>query len=137
MAETRLRDWMSETAKAPALVVAERTTVADAGRRRIKELARKGRKVDTTLANYESEIRVHFDPYFGETPLSQVEADDVEGFLDACFDAGLAAKTVRNLYTHQSGIFKFAVRKRWTHTSPCHEVEKILLTPLNQIQDRS
>jgi integrase len=123
MAEARLRDWISETAKAPP-PVAERTTVADAGRRRIKELARKGRKVDTTLANYESEIRVHFEPHFGETPITQLDSDDIERFLDSCFNAGLAAKTVRNLYTHLSGIFEFAVRKRWAHTNPCREVEK-------------
>jgi integrase len=123
MAEARLRDRISETANAPPRVT-ERTTVGDAGRRRIKELARKGRKVDTTLANYESEIRVHFEPHFGETPISQLAADDIEGFLDACFNAGLAAKTVRNLYTHLSGVFEFAVRKRWAHTNPCKEVDK-------------
>jgi integrase len=123
MAEARLRERMSETLKAPPNVT-ERTTVGDAGRVRIKELARKGRKVDTTLANYESEIRVHFEPHFGQTPIAQLDADDVEAFLDACFNAGLAAKTVRNLYTHLSAIFEFARRKRWTHANPCREVEK-------------
>ncbi len=123
MAEARLRERMSETSRAPSRVT-ERITVGDAGRKRIEELARKGRKVDTTLANYESEIRVHFDPYFGETSIAQLEPDDVEAFLDACFSAGLAAKTVRNLYTHLSGIFEFARRKRWTHTNPCKEIEK-------------
>jgi integrase len=123
MAEARLRERMSEMSRAP-LRVTERITVGDAGRQRIKELARKGRKVDTTLANYESEIRVHFEPYFGETAIAELDADDVEAFLDACFSAGLAAKTVRNLYTHLSGIFEFARRKRWTHTNPCREVEK-------------
>jgi integrase len=123
MAEARLGDQISETAKAPPRVV-ERTTVGDARTRRIKELVRKGRKVDTTLANYESEIRVHLEPYFGDVPLSQLVAEDVEGFLVACFNAGLAAKTVRNLYTHLSGIFQLGVRKRWTHTNPCKEVEK-------------
>jgi integrase len=123
MAEARLRDRISETANAPPRVT-ERTSIGEAGRRRIKELARKGRKVDTTLANYESEIRIHFEPHFGETPISQLGPDDIERFLDACFNAGLAAKTVRNLYTHLSGIFEFAVRKRWTHTNPCKEVEK-------------
>ena len=123
MAEARLRERMSESLKAPPNVT-ERTTVGDAGRVRIKELARKGRKVDTTLANYESEIRVHFEPHFGQKPIAQLDADDVEAFLDACFNAGLAAKTVRNLYTHLSGIFEFARRKRWTHANPCREVEK-------------
>src|SRR5436305_5407483 len=123
MAEARLRDRISETANAPPRV-AERTTVGEAGRRRITELARKGRKVDTTLANYESEIRVHFEPHFGETPISQLDSDDIERFLDSCFNAGLAAKTVRNLYTHLSGIFELAVRKRWAHTNPCKVVDK-------------
>ena len=123
MAEARLRARISETANAPPQVT-ERMTVGETGRRRIKELARKGRKVDTTLANYESEIRVHFEPHFGETPISQLGPDDVEAFLDASFNAGLAAKTVRNLYSHLSGIFEFALRKRWTHTNPCREVEK-------------
>jgi integrase len=123
MAETRLRERMSETLKAPPRVT-ERITVGDAGRVRIKDLARKGRKVDTTLANYESEIRVHFEPHFGQTPIAQLDPDDVEAFLDQCFNAGLAAKSVRNLYTHLSGIFEFARRKRWTHANPCREVEK-------------
>jgi hypothetical protein len=50
MAEARLRDRISEMSNV-APRVTERATVGDAGRRRIKELARKGRKVDTTLAN--------------------------------------------------------------------------------------
>ena len=76
------------------------------------------------LANYESEIRVHFDPHFGEAPIADIDADAVERFLDACFEAGLAAKTVRNLYTHLGGVCEFAVRKRWSHRNPCKEVEK-------------
>jgi len=43
---------MTETDSAPAPVT-ERLTVEDVGKRRIRELARRGRKQDTTLANYE------------------------------------------------------------------------------------
>lgn len=49
----------------------------------IKQLARSGRKPDTTLANYESEIRVHFVPHFGEMSVDEITADDVEDFIDA------------------------------------------------------
>jgi integrase len=36
----------------------------------------------------------------------------------------LAISTVAKLYTHLSGIFDFAIRKRWCRTNPCKEVDK-------------
>jgi len=123
---------MLETNAAPP-PVAGRMTVAEVGDRRIKQLARSGRKPDTTLANYESEIRIHFAPHFGETTVDEINADDVEDFIDACLDAedridrGLAelsVKTVRNLYVHLNGIFEFAISKGWAHANPCRAVDK-------------
>jgi integrase len=131
-AEARLRELMLQTDSAPPPLI-ERITVAEVGDRRIKQLARSGRKPDTTLANYESEIRIHFTPFFGEKAVDEITADDVEDFIDACFDAedrldrGLAAlsvKTVRNLYVHLNGIFEFAVSKGWTYANPCRTVDK-------------
>ncbi len=131
-AEARLRELMLQTDSAPPPVT-ERMTVADVGDRRIKQLARSGRKPDTTLANYESEIRIHFAPHFAEKTVDEITADEVEDFIDACFDAedrldrGLAAlsvKTVRSLHVHLNGIFEFAVSKGWAHTNPCRTVEK-------------
>ena len=131
-AEARLRELMLETNAAPP-PVAGRMTVAEVGDRRIKQLARSGRKPDTTLANYESEIRIHFAPHFGETTVDEINADDVEDFIDACLDAedridrGLAelsVKTVRNLYVHLNGIFEFAISKGWAHANPCRAVDK-------------
>jgi Phage integrase, N-terminal SAM-like domain len=123
---------MLETTTAPALIT-ERMTIADVGDRRIKHLARSGRKPDTTLANYEAEIRIHFGPYFNDTPVDDISADDVEDFIDACLDAedraerGLAplsVKMVRNLYVHLNGIFEFAVSKGWCHANPYRAVDK-------------
>ena len=54
---------MAATDSAPSPVT-ERLTVEEVGKRRIRELVRRGRKQDTTLANYESEIRCHFVPHF-------------------------------------------------------------------------
>ena len=85
-AEARLRELMLETTTAPPPVT-ERMTVAEVGDRRIKQLARSGRKPDTTLANYESEIRIHFVPHFAEKPVDDITADDVEDFIDGCLDA--------------------------------------------------
>ncbi len=131
-AEARLREIMLETNSAPP-PIAERMTVAEVGDRRIKQLARSGRKPDTTLANYESEIRIHFAPHFGQKPVDEITADGVEDFIDACLDAGeridrglaeLSVKTVRNLYVHLNGIFEFAISKGWAHANPCRAVAK-------------
>lgn len=131
-AEARLRELMLETNAAPP-PVAERMTVAQVGDRRIKYLVRSGRKPDTTLANYESEIRIHFAPHFGETAVDEITANDVEEFIDACLDAEdrfdrglteLSVKTVRNLYVHLNGIFEFAVSKGWARANPCRAVDK-------------
>jgi integrase len=123
---------MLETASAPE-PVAERLTIAEVGDRRIKHLGRTGRKPDTTLANYESEIRIHFTPYFGDTTVDSITAGDVEDFIDACLDendrrdrglAPLSVKTVRNLYVHLHGIFEFSISKGWCHINPCRAVDK-------------
>lgn len=131
-AEARLRELILETKTAPPPVT-ERLTVAEVGSRRIKHLARSGRKPDTTLANYESEIRIHFAPHFADKPVDDITADDVEDFIDGCFDAAdrlgrglapLSVKTVRNLYVHLNGIFEFALSKGWCHANPCRVVDK-------------
>jgi integrase len=131
-AEARLRELMLETKSAPAPIT-ERMTVADVGDRRIKHLARSGRKPDTTLANYESEIRIHFAPHFEDTPIDEITPDEVEDFIDASLDdddridrglTPLSVKTVRNLYVHLNGIFEFAISKGWCHVNPCRAVDK-------------
>jgi site-specific recombinase XerD len=125
---------MGETIKAPPpSAVDGRMTISEVGTRRIATLARKGRRPDTTLANYDADIRLHFAPFFGEKPIGRITAEDVEEFLDSCLvaelrvDRGqrpLAVSTVAKLYTHLSGIFDFAIRKRWWHANPCREVDK-------------
>jgi integrase len=131
-AEARLRELMLEVDSAP-LPVAERMTIAEVGDRRIKQLTRTGRKPDTTLANYESEIRIHFVPHFADKPVDEITADDVEDFIDGCLDAEdrldrglgeLSVKSVRNLYVHLNGIFDFAISKGWCHINPCRHVDK-------------
>jgi integrase len=113
---------MAATDSAPA-PVSERLTLDEVGKRRIRELVRRGRKQDTTLANYESEIRCHFVPHFAEKPIAEIGEDDVADFLDACLNER-SIKTVRNLYVHLNAIFEFATRKRWCHANPCKLVDK-------------
>jgi integrase len=89
----------------------------------LRQLALKGRESSTT-ENYESYLRVHIEPHFGETPITQVTAEDVEEFLDGCLDSGLSVKSTLNYLGFLHGIFDFAVRKHWAQINPCDEVEK-------------
>ncbi len=68
-AEARLRELMLEGGRCTA--ASDRTADAwqEVGDRRNKQLARIGRKPDTTLANYESEMRVHYNAFFEEKPI--------------------------------------------------------------------
>ena len=124
---------MSEHAKAPPPVIDGRMTIAEVGARRIANLARKGRQPDTTLSNYEADIRLHFAPFFGETPVDGITVEEVEEFIDRCLDDELRAardqrplkvSTVAKLYAHLSGIFDCAIRKRWCSADPYKEVDK-------------
>jgi hypothetical protein len=107
-AQARMLEAMTETDSAPAPVT-ERLTIEEVGKRRIRELARRGRKQDTTLANYEPEIRCHFFEFairkrwchanpckLVDKPASVADDDAEIRFLDqAELDALLAAPAPR------------------------------------------
>ncbi len=123
MAEARLRELMSETATAPPAVT-ERLTVEQVGVRLIKHLRAKGRK-HSTLESYESYIRVHLAPFFGDTPISEITCDDVEDFIEACItDRHQSIKSTRNYLGFLHSLLDFAIRKRWTYENPCRLVDK-------------
>jgi integrase len=120
MAEARLRKLISELTVAP---VYERMTVAEAGERLIRHLTTKGRKASTTVG-YESYLRVHVAPVFGEKPISEITKEDVEDFIAVCLDNGQSVKSTRNYLGFLHSIFDFAIRKGWAVANPCKAVEK-------------
>src|SRR5207248_7219005 len=76
-AEARLRELISETDAAPP-PIAERVTIRQAGERLIRQLVLQSRKPSTT-ENYSSYLKTHIEPYFGSKPVSEIDAEDVEG----------------------------------------------------------
>lgn len=120
-AEAKLRDLISETSTAPP-PAAEGMTVEQVGSRLITQLKAKNRK-PSTVENYESYLRVHLAPHFGETPVSEITVDDVEDFIEQCL-AEHSIKSTHNYLGLLHGIFDFAIRKRWAYENPCRLVEK-------------
>jgi hypothetical protein len=120
MAEARLRKLIAEVTVAP---VYERMTVREVGERLVKHLVTRGRKPSTT-AGYESYLRVHIGPFFGEKPIADVTKEDVEEFVAVCLDDGQSIKNTRNLLGFLHSVFDFGLRKGWVVTNPCKAVEK-------------
>jgi integrase len=120
MAEARLRKLMSEVTVAPLY---ERMAVEEAGQRLIQHLVTKGRKASTTVG-YESYLRVHVAPFFGEKPIGDISKDDIEEFVASCLDNDQSIKSTRNYLGFLHSIFDFALRKGWVVANPCKTVEK-------------
>jgi integrase len=120
MAEARLRKLMSEVTVAP---VYERMTVEEAGERLIQHLVTRGRKASTTVG-YQSYLRVHVAPFFGDKPIANITKEDIEEFIVVCFDNDQSIKSTRNYLGFLHSVFDFALRKGWVVANPCKAVEK-------------
>jgi integrase len=128
MAEARLRKLMAEVTVAPLY---ERMTIEEAGERLIQQLVTKGRKASTTVG-YESYLRVHVAPFFGEKSIGEITKEDIEEFIAACLDNDQSVKSTRNYLGFLHSIFDFALRKGWVIANPCKSVEKPEVTDEDQ-----
>ena len=98
-------------------------TVREAGERLIDHLDALGRK-RSTLGDYESFLRVHLAPYFGETVLERIGRAEVEGFVAAKRREGKATKSVLNYLGLLHSIFAYAERRGLARGNPVKLVDK-------------
>jgi integrase len=119
-AEARLRSLMQEvTAARPA----ERVTVEEAGQRYIDELRLLGRK-PSTIKDYEIIFSRHLVPTLGTKPIDRVTPDEVSGLVRRKLQKGLAASTIHHVLNVLSGIFRYAIERRWASTNPVAAVKR-------------
>jgi hypothetical protein len=67
-------------------------------------------KKETTARGYETNIRAHFLPRFGEVQLSQISIETVQEFLNAKNAEGKSVQTIKNLKWGLSSIFVAAMK---------------------------
>jgi integrase len=111
-----------EVEAAPPPPVEERT-LAQVGESYLRELGTRGRR-RPTLGDYESYLRVHLVPFFDGTPLRKIGRAEVEAFMAAKLQAGLAPKSVRNYLGLLHSLFEYAERRDWAHGNPCRLVDR-------------
>jgi integrase len=143
-AEARLRELMAEVTAADVRTASSATrrphhyTVAELGDIFI-EHAREVRGLKgTTLTDYESHVRVHLAPFFGDLPIQRIDAKRIEAFvahLKKKRGQGrrggkpLSPKSICNYLGTLSALLNFAVRKKWIPASPMTAVD---LPPLHE-----
>ena len=119
-AEARLRTLHDELSATPP--VAERLSVAEVGLRYLRHLSAQGRK-RSTLMDYESMLRVHVQPFFGELSLERVGRHEIEAFIAQKVGEGRAPKSIRNELGLLHSIFTYAEKQGWARGNPCKLVD--------------
>lgn len=115
-AEAALRKLAETTRPAAA---GDRVTIEQCAEAYIDDARRRGRK-RSTLANIESEMRVHLAPVLGGRSMQSVTRQDVRDLIVVLERKGLAAKTIRNVLGTLSALYRFAAHpdRRWAAENP-------------------
>lgn len=100
----------------------ETVSVKLAGERYLAHLRSLGRR-RSTLMDYESYLRVHLVPFFAETPLQQIDEDDIDAFIAYERGEGKAPKSIRNWLGFLHSIFAYAEKRKWSQGNPCKLVD--------------
>jgi len=119
-AERELQRLIGEDLQAPARTDA---TVGEVGRALVRHLTALGRK-RSTVGDYESCIRVHLEPFFGEKPLACIEPSDVESFIAAKTREGCAPKSILNYLGLLHSIFTHGERRGAATRNPVKLVDR-------------
>ncbi len=120
-AEGRLRKLIEELERTP--IATERLTVEDVGARYVTHLTAHGRRRSTVM-DYESSLRVHLVPFFGDLSLEKIGRSDIEDFVAEKLADGKEPKSVRNYLGLLHSLFAYAEKQEWTRGNPCKLVEK-------------
>jgi integrase len=97
--------------------------------RELKLATKKG----TTVQGYETNIRVHYLPYFGDRLLSEIDIESVQTFLNLKKAAGKSFHTLKNLKWVLSSIFTAAVKYGYVQSNPVRGAD----LPPEQIREQA
>jgi len=100
-----------------------RASVEDGAELVLARARARGRKLSTVMA-YESVIRVHLVPFFGERPLHEIGRREIEAFARQMTRNGRSVKTTFNALGILHSIFEAARREEWVAANPCTLVDK-------------
>jgi integrase len=77
----------------------------------------------TTVHGYETNIRAHYLPEFGDRDLSDISAEDVQTFINQKRLEGKAHQTLKNLKWGLSSIFESAIKYGYISVNPASRAD--------------
>jgi integrase len=75
------------------------------------------------MAAYDSHLRIHILPRFGQTPLTRINRHTLKLFVKQLHDQGLANSTITSIMALLSMLLREAVADRRIGTNPCHQLK--------------
>ncbi len=87
----------------------------------------------TTVHGYETNIRAHYLPVFGDMQLSEISIEVVQAFLNQKASEGKAVQTLKNLKWGLSSIFVAAAKYGYMMSNPARGTD----LPPEQIRERT
>ena len=121
-AETVLREAIALAGAQP--LPEERLTFADAAARYIDHVEQVLERKPSTVEDYRSILRRHFEPFFSNRALEGVTVEVISDYAVAKGAEGLSPKTVANHLRLLHALFAHAVRRGWTHSNPAAGVDR-------------
>lgn len=92
--------------------------------------ATKGSISGKTLGTYDSQLRLHLNPYFGEKPITAVTASEVRKWVGKLSEDKVGATTIRQSYRLMRQIMESAFLEERITRNPCNGIKlpKIVTT---------
>lgn len=119
-AEAALRRAIDSEVAAP---VEQRLSLGEVAERYLAHLGTLGRK-RSTLGDYESCVRVHLAPFFGDKAIDRITAADIEAFIALKRRERKAPKSILNYLGLLHSIFAFAEKRGLARGNPVPVVDK-------------
>ena len=79
-----------------------------------------------TIEGMDSTLRIHMVPFFGGTPVHEIDQETVVNFVKTLRHKGLSPKSIRNILVNLSAVIEQAIGLSWITNgkNPVKRVEK-------------
>lgn len=122
-AQDALRDFLTDLGRVPGRGD-DSITFAYAAEAWLDYVEHDRDRARSTVRGYRSTLDRHLIPRFGERPLSEITAKEIEALRRELLDTR-SRRTAQKVLIELHGIFRFAVRQDWTTSNPTEHVERV------------
>jgi len=79
---------------------------------------------ENVFVNYETHVRLHLKPFFGNMLITKVNFDSIEKYIHQARAQKTSSPTLRKILVNLGQILKYAVRKKYIASNPIVDIEK-------------